>query len=1307
MLNNKVIILLFMMFLLPAVVWAGVGPNYIEQWGITWTFDKNISTDGAYGTYQYGQFVNGDYWVKGPVEIIAIDPPSADISGRTMNGSMINPSPTSTTQGYDSAMAFNIYDSNDNKALNLPRTLEAGSSLVSTISVAGAGARPQLQTAAVLTVLSSAPPAGSFRPAYSGIDKTIKYNKNQLNYSVLKSLTPVANMPTLHKDVLTNPSDQAETVERWFQRPWIDHIGGWAGGYQHPVGNMPNYGQFMSNQIGDAALMLNLNFTPAQKEKLLIGLVQAGIDFYGIAQAGGIWQNDGGHCMGRLLPIQIAGLMLGDSNMLNVASFTNPNVVESIYHNPQMPKVIFQELQNTFYVGALDVSITQDNTPIAWNPDSRDRIDGLVASYTQDDVINKLPEYGVRHMDYPEKDNRNWEATGTYRSINGAASTSHALAAVIMGLKPYWNHDVFFEYIDRWYYNTQPHGYQAYQDIGNFCRNMWDTYRADYGPIWPEKAPVQKTNKITQFGITWTFDKEYEYGQFANGDYWVVGPVEIAMINPMSTVVNGVSMNGTMINPKSGDINSNFGSGRHQWQGFDSRLYNYDISYNKGRPNGNDISAGNPMIVGAGSSVISSESDLRDWRWGYVPQLVRVSILTVLDKPAPSGSFRPGYSGDDKSVKFNVNNLDYSKLGSYYLSDRSALTPLTKGTGLHGMDDDFYCRDTLERMVERLWLDFASDTGGSYMHPTCNIGSGRDNSGDASGDGRWRMLNVSEIALTLNSANYTKEQKEKLLIGFVQVGIDDYSVHQGVNIAWDSWVGNGQVNAGHKFPILFAGMLLNDPQMLNIGNSGVEGVGYGNPGYVAFAEDEQTFYVAQRDIDGWSPSGYNTADIFSGYPPYAGHDIWTRRDGQDSTITLVEPQDYYTQADLGIPDWGIRHCSSPRIDTPNFNLTNTRNGYRSTNSTAWGGFVLAAHMMNMKALWNNNAFFDYMDRWMAVTNNNLSPKWVANAWIDHRSSLADPIWPETDGVPTASFTATPTSGNKPLQAYFDASASTDSGGSIVNYAWNFGDSSTATGVTASHTYTNSGSFTCSLIVTDNDGKTATATKTITVTEPVVPGCTLSTTSFQNQSFTNQTGSFTAEFDVTANATGIDGVIGLSANPAASYTDLACIVRFNESGYIDVRNGAGYTSLNTVSYTSGVKYHLKLEVNILSHTYSVYVTPQGLNTVTLGSNYAFRSEQSTVTSLSNIGIIHYYGSFQLCNFTLNAASITYGDISGDSALSAYDAALAARIAVGLDAYPTGDNLTKADVSGDKSVTAYDAALIAQKAVGLITKFPVEG
>jgi hypothetical protein len=37
---------------------------------------------------------------------------------------------------------------------------------------------------------------------------------------------------------------------------------------------------------------------------------------------------------------------------------------------------------------------------------------------------------------------------------------------------------------------------------------------------------------MTQYGITWTFDGVYLYGQFVNGDYWVVGPAIIVGINP-------------------------------------------------------------------------------------------------------------------------------------------------------------------------------------------------------------------------------------------------------------------------------------------------------------------------------------------------------------------------------------------------------------------------------------------------------------------------------------------------------------------------------------------------------------------------------------------------------------------------------------------------------------------------------------------------------------------------------------------------------------------------------------------------------
>ena len=83
--------------------------------------------------------------------------------------------------------------------------------------------------------------------------------------------------------------------------------------------------------------------------------------------------------------------------------------------------------------------------------------------------------------------------------------------------------------------------------------------------------------------------------------------------------------------------------------------------------------------------------------------------------------------------------------------------------------------------------------------------------------------------------------------------------------------------------------------------------------------------------------------------------------------------------------------------------------------------------------------------------------------------------------PVASFTATPSSGTAPLSVQLDASASTDNGGSIVTYNWNFGDSSAAgSGVTTSHAYAAPGTYTVTLTVTDNGGTTGSTTRQVSV-----------------------------------------------------------------------------------------------------------------------------------------------------------------------------------------------------------------------------------
>jgi glucose/arabinose dehydrogenase/PKD repeat protein len=84
--------------------------------------------------------------------------------------------------------------------------------------------------------------------------------------------------------------------------------------------------------------------------------------------------------------------------------------------------------------------------------------------------------------------------------------------------------------------------------------------------------------------------------------------------------------------------------------------------------------------------------------------------------------------------------------------------------------------------------------------------------------------------------------------------------------------------------------------------------------------------------------------------------------------------------------------------------------------------------------------------------------------------------------PTAKATATPDSGQAPLEVSFDAGPSTDPENEQLVYAWDFtGDGTTdATDATPSHTYPENGVYNARLTVTDPHGKTGTTTVPITV-----------------------------------------------------------------------------------------------------------------------------------------------------------------------------------------------------------------------------------
>jgi hypothetical protein len=414
--------------------------SQLTQFGITWTFDR---------PHEVGQFANGDWWVVGPVTIVGISPKSTRVNGRVMNGAMLNPAPgrTGQKQGYDSTMYAQYkvgsdYQDELNVALDVspskPAVVPAHKSLVSTISASTPNARPQIRGCSILTVLPAPAPPGSFRPAYSGTNKTIRFNESQLQYSRLASLAPVGGIPSL------------ASVEREFERPWLDHVPLWVGRYLHPTSNMPDYGREIGDAVSRGAIFLHMDFTNAQKKKLLVRYVQLGIDLYGIAMNGGEhnWPPSAGHMNGRKWPILFAGLMLGDPDMSNIGF---DETIE------------FGEDGQCFYV--------EQTSPGVYNYG----YGGYDASHVG------LPEWGTAHSNKPSEDVEDWFGDPYRLCCTANSWWGQLLAARVMGAKSLWNADAVFDYQDRFLLENRKRGVTDWRlSWSGWAVQMWDEYRQSY-----------------------------------------------------------------------------------------------------------------------------------------------------------------------------------------------------------------------------------------------------------------------------------------------------------------------------------------------------------------------------------------------------------------------------------------------------------------------------------------------------------------------------------------------------------------------------------------------------------------------------------------------------------------------------------------------------------------------------------------------------------------------------------------------------------------------------------------------------------
>jgi len=450
-----------------------------------------------------------------------------------------------------------------------------------------------------------------------------------------------------------------------------------------------------------------------------------------------------------------------------------------------------------------------------------------------------------------------------------------------------------------------------------------------------------KVTVIEQYGIKWYIKGAPEYGQYTNGEYWVVGPITLNKITPQSIKYNmqtlpdssplpdGVEsydinriINGSMINPAvkldyAGNVTYEHGYDDEMtiWKpvtnSYPERITNYAGNRNfykeelniaridTGGGNYAPISAVHPRVVQPNNSIVSSIScDIPDR-----PTLEVTAILTVVEaghKPL-EGDFRPSYCGNDKKSYFNINDLDYSSLQTLERAD------------------NFLSLQETERFFERNWLDYIPEWIGEFTHAKQNMKA-------SYGAGFASMVSTGALALNTEYGNGVTD-KETLLKRLVQLGLDTYGV-VAQPWGWRVFRNNGGHLNGRKFPILLAGKVLNSDEMLNIATL--------KPA-VHFSEDDQTLYVEQMDIDLTNGPAWNP----------------------DSRDLVTMP---YQSEDLGLPEWSIVHAFGPERSNKYWETAYRR----CCTMSSMQGVVLAAHAMGLKENWAHDALFDYLDRFLSI-----------------------------------------------------------------------------------------------------------------------------------------------------------------------------------------------------------------------------------------------------------------------------------------------------------------------------------------------------
>ena len=120
-------------------------------------------------------------------------------------------------------------------------------------------------------------------------------------------------------------------------------------------------------------------------------------------------------------------------------------------------------------------------------------------------------------------------------------------------------------------------------------------------------------------------------------------------------------------------------------------------------------------------------------------------------------------------------------------------------------------------------------------------------------------------------------------------------------------------------------------------------------------------------------------------------------------------------------------------------------------------------------------------------------------------------------------------------------------------------------------------------------------------------------------------SYVVEAVITPDLPGVDFVFALGDQVINSFDDAAALVRFAQNGQIDVRNGASYQAERLIEYQPASGHRVRIEVDLSTKTYSVWIESTAGSLVRLAKDFSFRAEQANVSEISTLGAISRFGS----------------------------------------------------------------------------------